>query len=317
MTLHNQNNHWLDVVESLSVVGSIGGAITSVVLNNAAFASIPLSLSMTLNLLNRRRLLETINYSNKTAIAEVIHANTSSKTQIETIVQQLEKVEQVTHNNAAENRTEFGRINTNLTQLEQQLYSPTHTQEQNQKIAQLQQQNIATLTNVEILTQQLEQLQQKTNQLAEAQSNTHIQEYTQNLLQKQAELVKTVESLHNIETNTQTIRINPTSEEAFLSRALGYQSLGDTEAAIGDFSEAIRINPRNPKLYQNRGLAYAEIGNRKAAVKDLREAAKLFFESGDVAKYQTARDLSKKLYELDSPIKDTSNMETVQGLFAD
>jgi len=50
-----KSDNKLDIVETVSVIGSIGGAIASLVFNQVALASIPLSMSVALNLLNRRR----------------------------------------------------------------------------------------------------------------------------------------------------------------------------------------------------------------------------------------------------------------------
>ena len=51
------SSHWLDIVESSTVVAAIGGSIAAAVLQEIALASIPLALTATLNLANRRRQL--------------------------------------------------------------------------------------------------------------------------------------------------------------------------------------------------------------------------------------------------------------------
>jgi len=49
----------------------------------------------------------------------------------------------------------------------------------------------------------------------------------------------------------------------------------------------------------------------------LREAGKLFFEEGDIANYQTARDLSKQLHELNAQAdEETSDQVAVGNLFS-
>jgi tetratricopeptide (TPR) repeat protein len=115
----------------------------------------------------------------------------------------------------------------------------------------------------------------------------------------------------------QTIRINPDNANAYYNRGLTYQHLGNKNVAIGDYTEAIRINPSYAEAYHSWGLARADLKDKKGAVEDLREAAKLFFDAGDIANYQTARDLSKKFHELSlQPGTDASEEVTVECLFA-
>lgn len=106
--------------------------------------------------------------------------------------------------------------------------------------------------------------------------------------------------MREIETCTQNIRINPNYAEAYYKRGIAYQNLGEKQGAIGDYTEAIRINPSYADAYCNRGLIRADLGDKKGGVEDLREAAKFFFEEGDIARYQKARDLSKNFHELSS-----------------
>ena len=51
---NTKDRPWLDIVETVSVVGSIGGSIASIFINQAALAAIPLSITVMLNLINRR-----------------------------------------------------------------------------------------------------------------------------------------------------------------------------------------------------------------------------------------------------------------------
>lgn len=247
-----KSDNKLDIVETLSVIGSIGGTIASLVFNQIALASIPLSVSVALNLLNRRRLLDASSQSNQTAITQIIQENFKTQEQVETFTQQLAELQQLTTNNF----------------------------------------------------------------LVERQSNKNLNEYTQTLLNEQAKLAKSVDCLREIETCSQTIRINPNHATAYYNRGLSYERLEDQEAAIGDYSEAIRLNPNYVEAYHSRGLVRANLGNKKGAVNDLRAAAKLFFEQGDIAKYQTAKDFSKQIYELDSqPQTDIFSEVAVERLF--
>lgn len=243
-----KNSDWLDVVETFSVIGSIGGAIASAVSQQVAFASIPLCLSVTLSLVNRKRLLDSISQSNQTGVAQLIQENVQTQAKLGTLTEQLAEVQQLT------------------TALEQ----PT----------------------------------------------SNIQNCTQSL-KEQTNIEKMVDHLREIETCTQTIRIKPKYANAYYNRGISYQQLGDKEGAIGDYTEAIRINSSYAEAYHARGLARAELGNKKGAIEDLREAAKLFFEKGDMANYQTARDLIKKFHELDSQSRsDAPEKVALESLFS-
>jgi len=243
------NTNWLDIVEILSVLGSIGGSIASVVTQQVVFASVPLSLSVALNLVNRRQILDEIKQSNQTAIAQIM------------------------------------------------------------------QENVETQAKLGTLTEQLAEVQQLTTDLGEGTNN--LQDYTQLLYKDQRKIAEMVDCLQEIETYTQAIRINPKYAKAYYNRGLIYQHLGDKEGAIGDYTEAVRINASYAEAYHTRGLVRVDLGDKKGAVEDLREAAKHFFEEGDIANYQTARELSKKFHELTpQPKTDAPEQVAVERLFS-
>lgn len=282
------NSHWLDIVENLSLLSAISGSIASVVFQQIGFASIPLSLSVGLNLMNRRRLLDATDQSGQAAIAQLRQEGVETQTKFGTLAEQLQQ-----------RTTDLG-----------------HGQDtSNQAIAQLQEENVGTQAKLGTLTEQLAQAQQQTTDLGQGASN--LQDYTHILHNEQTKVAEMVGCLREIETCTQRIRINPNDAKAYYSRGLNYQHLENKEAAIGDYTEAIRINFSYAEACHARGLARADLGDKKGAVEDLREAAKLFFEEGDIAKYQTARDLSKKFHELSSQTKtDASEEVAVESLFS-
>ena len=297
----NPKSQLLEKVEIASVVGSVIGAIASVGLQmSPAVAAIPLSVTVALNLANRRLLLESMQQSNYAAIATVIQESVKTQTKLESLADQQAGFEQQTHNKHTELHGGFSLLDEQLKQLTINFSSSQDTN--NQAIAQLKHEDSSTSAKLETLNEQLEKLQQQTDKLVQEQSNK--------LMNEQAKIARTVDALREIETCTQSIRINPISANAFFNRGLSYQRLGDKEAAIGDYTEAIRVNSNYAEAYQSRGLAYADLGDKKAAMKDLREAARLFFESGEIDKYQIARDLSKKFHDLDIPEEETQFNES-------
>lgn len=298
----NQKYQWLNKAEVVSIAGSVIGAVASVAINQAAIAAIPLSVTVTLNLMNRRFLLESMKQNNLDMISQVIQEQVKTQTDLETLTTQLSDFEQKTHQKHTELHGGFSLLDDHFQQLNTAF---NQAQDHNQQaLSQIQQEN---QTQLEALNEHLEHLQQQTNKLVQEQSNK--------VMNEQAKIAKTVDALRDIETCTQSLRINPTSANAFFNRGLSYQRLGDREAAIGDYSEAIKINPNYAEAYQSRGLSYADIGDKKTAVKDLREAARLFFESGEIEKYQIARDISKKFYDIDVPDEEAPNeIESFDGI---
>ena len=291
----DQKSQLLEKVEIASAVSSIGGAIVSIFFNQVAVAAIPLSVTVALNLINRRTLLESMKQNNDAAIATIIQNSVKTQTKLESLAEQQAYSEQQTTNKHTELQGGFSLLDDQLQQLTNNFSSERDTN--NQAIAQLKQEDSQTGAKLQTLNEQIEKLQQQTDKLVQEQSNK--------LMNEQAKIARTVDALREIETCTQSIRINPISANAFFNRGLSYQRLGDLEAAIGDYTEAIRVNPSYAEAYQSRGLTYADLGDKQSAVKDLREAARLFFESGEIDKYQIARDLSKKFHDLDIPEEQT------------
>ena len=298
-----KKSHWLEIVEILSVFGSIGGSLASVVSQQVAFASIPLSLSVTLNLVNRRLLLDSIDNSNQTTVAQIIQENVETQAKVGTLIQQLAEVQQLT--------TELGQ---GISDLEDDIQLLPKEQTEI-PVTQIIQENVETRSKLGMLTEQLAELQQLTTN--SAQGTSSLQEYTQLLRKDQTEVANVVGYLREIETYSQAIRINPNNANAYYNRGLSYQRLGNQEGAIGDYTESIRINPSYAEAYHTRGLARADLGDKKGAVEDLRAAAKFFFDQGDIAKYQTARELSKNFHEHSSqPKTEVPEKVALESLFS-
>ena len=70
-----QDNHWLNIAETVAVVGSVGGTVASVFLKEMLLASVPLSACVALNLINRKRLLSLMATQNNEAIATLSQHN--------------------------------------------------------------------------------------------------------------------------------------------------------------------------------------------------------------------------------------------------
>jgi tetratricopeptide (TPR) repeat protein len=87
-----------------------------------------------------------------------------------------------------------------------------------------------------------------------------------------------------------------TLEESYYRRGLELEKRGEFKDAIAAYTEALRVNPNYPNAYMQLGAAYARAGQKQQAIAHLRTATKLFFESGDLEAYHTARELSETIH---------------------
>lgn len=89
------NKNWLNLLENITVASSLGGTLVAIITEQIVFASVPLSLSVALNLINRRRLLELNNQKNQIVIASLIAENQVFKEQINSLQLTTEKYDVV------------------------------------------------------------------------------------------------------------------------------------------------------------------------------------------------------------------------------
>ncbi|PSB32890.1 hypothetical protein [Chlorogloea sp. CCALA 695] len=339
---------WLDIVETVSVIGSIGSSIASIFINQAALASIPLSITVMLNLVNRRLQLEAIAKNNQSAVSQIMPAVEANSQQIAQLQQSTFDYPQVKSNvqensqslqslQSANSRMlqgmlqEQNNLQGRLHAIDEQLTHSSQdfnqlksdTQEYTQmlqtsqlEVAELLQGKAKVETTIESLTAHLVEIQEIIPSLVEGNSN--LMDYTklQSLYEEQMEIVRKVGCLREIDSSTQSIRIAPHDADAYYKRGLSFQALGDNQGCIGDFTEAIKLNSSHAFAYYSRGLAAIELGNKKSAVQDLREAAKLFFEAGDITSYQLAKDSSNQIHERTSVSAETATQVAVGSLFA-
>jgi len=289
---NNQNYPWLGIVETVSVVGSIGGSIASIFINQAALAAIPLSITVMLNLVNRRLQIEALSKTNQSAISQLIPA-------VETNNQHIVQLQQLT--------LDYPQVKSNVQEHSQSI------QTSQTDISYLLQEQSEAQGKIQAIK---EQLTQSGTDFSQLKSDTQDYAKLQSLYEEQMEVVKKVGYLQEIDSSTQAIRIAPYNADAYYKRGLSFQALGDQQGSIGDFTEAIQLNPSHASAYYSRGLAHTSLSNKKRAVQDLREAAKLFFEAEDIVSYQIAKDASKQIHELNSSVSaEDSEQVAVGSLF--
>jgi tetratricopeptide (TPR) repeat protein len=100
MKSESNNLSLLEIAEIGSVIGSVGGTVASLITQQFFFASIPLSVSVSLNLLNRRQLLNSITAKNQEQLAALISdkpsiAETPDNSSNLEILSQLENLSQL------------------------------------------------------------------------------------------------------------------------------------------------------------------------------------------------------------------------------
>jgi len=78
-----------------------------------------------------------------------------------------------------------------------------------------------------------------------------------------------------IEFDSEAIKKNPKSAEAYNWRGIAYDDLGETDRAFQDFNEAIEINANYADAYNNRGEIYRKKKMYREALNDYSKAVQL------------------------------------------
>lgn len=81
--------------------------------------------------------------------------------------------------------------------------------------------------------------------------------------------------INAIETYSEKINQNPTSEDAYINRAYCNYLLGNFELAIEDYTSLIKINPKNEEFFLNRGYLYHISNKRSEALSDYESALQI------------------------------------------
>jgi tetratricopeptide (TPR) repeat protein len=306
-----------EIAEIASVVGSIAATVPAFIYNQAAIACVPLSLTLALNLFNRKQLV---------AQAHQLCQNQQAALQAE----------------VTQFRQQYSDLQTELGQL--QLWSSKMTKEQSEARSQIDNLVEPVAHLQEISTQSLQQ-QDSTQQIVEklkeeqALHTTELLDFNgqltvaqtlnaqlfqvagqwekqyQSWQEEKALIAEEMKSWAAISTSIRTIPGYNEKSELFYRIGGKNSELQQWEVALEHYTKAIEIAPDYAEAYRDRGLAKAELADKKGALADLRKAAELFFERGDIDSYHHARDLSKNLHELrlldDSEVLEPTNVQTL------
>ena len=198
--------HWLDTVEIISAIASVGGAVASVVSHQVAFASIPLSLSVALNLANRKRLINEVVDTQNHLTAQVQQTQENGSL-IGTLSDQLKQVQQ---------------LNSYSSRAIKELGDRTESLEQNQK--QLEEM-LANLGKSEHLTQAIR-----------ANPNSAKFYYSQGMSHQ-----RSGDPQPAIEDYSEAIRLHPSYAEAYHHRGMLYAEMGNKQQAVDDLRKAAKF----------------------------------------------------------------------------
>jgi tetratricopeptide (TPR) repeat protein len=125
--------------------------------------------------------------------------------------------------------------------------------------------------------------------------NNKIEEVSEPLIQLQAQIDSLQSKAEGI-AQKQSELMESTLEESYYRRGLELEKRGEFKDAMAAYTEALRINPTYAQAYMQLGVVYAHAGQKQQAIAHLRTATKLFFESGDLESYHTARELSETIH---------------------
>ncbi|MCU0537202.1 MAG: hypothetical protein MUD14_25225 [Hydrococcus sp. Prado102] len=265
-------NNLSTILDVAAVVGAVGGSIAAAVTQQVAFATIPLSASIVLNVVNRRQMT--------TQMMATQQANQNAIAQLERFSQQ-----------------QMSTIQNSVVELSQ-----SHQKSVSQIDRQIQEQQ----TSFEALSERFGSVSGQVADLQKSSANSTkemqlLQNATQTLQTHHQEIEAVVMNMRELQEISQKMVSNPNSAEFYFNRGLSQERIGDKNRAIDDHTSAIRLDPNFAPAYHHRGILSNEIGHRKKAIDDLRKASQLYFGQGDIENYEATKELSKNLYELRSP----------------
>jgi len=266
------NVHWLHIAENIAVVASIGGSIASIFLKESFFmATIPLSASVTLNLLNRQRLSDFID---STIVQE--------QKAIATLIDQVKTIQTQSKDQDQDNQSNISKLSQELKQIKNATTILARLQKQEKQ-------------NSENTAKELDKLENSLTELNHF--SEKLEKNLSSVESKQKESNRVLRELKAIDVFSQNIQLDPNSAQSYFERGFSYQRLGNKHRAIEDYTKAIELSSYHAQAYYHRGLLYAELNNNQKAVIDLRKSSQLYFDKGNLDKYRETRDLSQQLHQ--------------------
>ncbi len=241
------NSYWLDIAETASVFGSIGGSVASIFFKEFLIASIPLSICVALNLVNRKRILSLTKAETKKAIAELTQQNQDIDANFS---QKLANLQQSYNNHLVKYQTDRNILSEQINKLNADFNK--RTQELRQKEQELAS-KLEDLSQIENCTRGIEE----------------IPDSAALYCQRGNSYVHMGNKVRALEDYTKVIELNPSSAIAYHNRGLINSELGNKKAAVEDLRKAA-------KFYFEQGYfdKYQETRNMSQALHELNSASK-------------------------------------------
>ena len=204
---NDPDNHWLNIAETIAVVGSVGGSIASIFVKEIALASIPLSTCVALNLINRKRLLNLIDAKNESAIATLSQHNQNERNDICDRMAQIEQ-----------------------SAIELQDKSETDRNDTSQQLQQID-------SDIQKINFQYAELASKTAKLVQSTTSGSAELYYQNAnsYEQIGEMEKAIAEY------TKAIKIDESYAEAYVSRGFLFADMGKKQLAVKDLRQAAKL----------------------------------------------------------------------------
>ncbi len=227
------NKHWLEIAEVVSLIGSVGGSVVSLVANNFLFASLPLSVCVALNLVNRRRLVNLVTQENQQAIATIVEQNQAEQINLFKQWQQLQQsTDQQLAQKTKDSQTNVTTLSTQIKKTEQLIFELNKlTQTQGDRFNNLnERQNhlekaVGYLSEIDSCSQAI-QLAPFSAELYYRRGDSH-----RHLGNKQ----------RAVEDYTKAIELEPRHALAYHHRGLVNADLGNKKAAVEDLRKAAKF----------------------------------------------------------------------------
>ncbi len=248
ISTHQSNSQWLDIAETSSVIVSLGSSIAAIFFEKIFLASIPLSICVALNLVNRNRILSLTRTESKNVIAELTQQNQDNYSQLS---QQLAKLQQSSDNQLAKSQNDRNILSKQINQLNTDL---------NKRTQELKQQDEGLATKVEYLNQ----IESFTRAIQSSPNSAEL------YCQRGVSYQQMVKQERAIEDYTKAIELDPSSALAYHNRGIVNSDLGKRKTAVEDLRKAA-------KFYFDRGDLdnYQKTRNMSQALHELN------YSSGD------------------------------------
>ncbi len=217
--LNSQSYHWLDIAETTSVIVSIGSSVASLFFKEIFFVSIPFSVCVALNLVNRNRISSITTTKSNKAISELTQKDQDNHSNIS---QKLTQLQQLNNNQLTKYQTENKTLSQKINKLNTDLNKRTHT-----------------------LENEFNQIAIKIENLSQIESLTQSIKASPNLAEFYYLRGQSYQEMNNkkgaMEDYTKVIELDSSYALAYHNRGILNADLGNKKAAVEDLRKAAKF----------------------------------------------------------------------------